>query len=120
KRSRAPLWIGAAALAALLVAVGLNLPNMLSDYSGTEVATEDPVGSEEPEPTPSPSPEPSEPELPELFSDDAPEGFLHFGDGVVELIVPEDWEIRDGDVQGGGESATRLSSYDFETGVETG
>ncbi|WP_051049676.1 serine/threonine-protein kinase [Nocardiopsis ganjiahuensis] len=115
-RSRAPLWIGAAVLAALLAAVGLTLPNMLSDHSGAEVAADDTAGSDEPEPSSDPSPEPSESDLP----DDAPEGFVHFGDGVVELVLPKDWEVREGDAGGGSESATRLASYDFDTGVETG
>ncbi len=118
--SRTPLWIGAAVLASLLVTGVLTLPDLLADFEGTEVAADDVIGSDGPHPTPSPSPEPSEPDLPEAFSDDAPEGFVHFSDGVVELVLPEGWEVKDGDISGGGGSVTRLSSYDFDTGVETG
>ncbi|MGW5875628.1 protein kinase domain-containing protein [Nocardiopsis terrae] len=125
-RSRAPLWVaGAAALLAVLVLGGLALRTLVpwsggsagsTGADGAGTAAGGVAASEEP----GPSPEPSGPELPETVTDDAPEGFVRLDDGVVGLILPEDWEVRDGDLRGGGESVTRLSSYELGTGVETG
>ncbi|GHC97053.1 hypothetical protein GCM10007079_50200 [Nocardiopsis terrae] len=127
-RSRAPLWVaGAAALLAVLVLGALALRTLVpwsggpvgpTGAGGAGAAAGGAAASEAPEPDP--SPEPSGPDLPETVTDDAPEGFVRLDDGVVGLILPEDWEVRDGDVQSGGGSATRLSSYELGTGVETG
>ncbi|MBQ1082967.1 serine/threonine-protein kinase [Nocardiopsis sp. B62] len=116
RRSRAPLWIGAAALAALLVMGVLTLPALLNDGYGPEAGSASP---EEPAPEPSDAPSDSaSDDAPDHLSDDAPEGFARLSDGVVELVMPQDWVVRDGDFQGGGESATRLSSYELEIGEE--
>ncbi|GAA1460659.1 serine/threonine protein kinase [Nocardiopsis exhalans] len=121
RRSRAPLWIGGAAVLALLVLVGLTLRAVLPGSEGAEVAADGVPAAQEPSPTPSPSPseEPTA-ETTEPVTDDTPEGFVHHDDGVVEFVLPEDWEVRDGDAGGGGSSAVRLTSLELETGVETG
>ncbi|WP_431871353.1 serine/threonine-protein kinase [Nocardiopsis eucommiae] len=121
RRSRAPLWIGSAVLAGVLVLGWFTVPALLADGDWNEAEAQ----LTEEEPTPEPSGAPSDAEgasdtLPETLSDDAPEGHVRLGDGVVGLVMPEDWTVRDGDLQGGGESATRLASYDLVTGDEHG
>ncbi|MEU3016729.1 MULTISPECIES: protein kinase [unclassified Nocardiopsis] len=113
RHSRAPLWIGAAVLAALVVAGGLALPGLLASDDGEDDRSRAPspeptAGASEPAATPEP--------LPQTLTDDAPEGYVRLGDGVVELVMPQDWVVREGDLQGGGDSVTRLSSYELETG----
>ncbi|PWV57982.1 serine/threonine-protein kinase [Nocardiopsis sp. L17-MgMaSL7] len=115
RRSRAPLWIGAAALAALLVMGVLTLPALLNSGYGPDAGS---ASLEEPAPEPSGDPSDSATDHDPEPSDDAPEGFVRLSDGVVELVMPQDWVVRDGDLQGGGESATRLSSYELGTGEE--
>ena len=116
RRPRAPLLIGASAVAVLLVLVPLSLwfvfPSSGGEEDLGEVAN---VGN--------PSEEPSEPaEGPTVVSEDAPEVFVRHEDGVLSLVLPEDWEIRvdeEGSESGSG-GVVHLAGYQAETGVETG
>ena len=71
-------------------------------------------------PSEGPAPSPSSSEGPNVSSEGAPEGFVRHEDGVMSLVLPEDWEIREDEEDKGSETSTRLASYQVETGVETG
>ena len=112
-RSRAPLFVGAAAVLTVLVLGAFTVWSVFFSSNGQEIAAG--PGTPSTEPSTEPSPEPSEP-----VSDDAPEGFTRYDDGVVTLIAPEDWEMVDNEEDQPGNGVDRLASYEFETGVETG
>src|SRR5699024_8708569 len=71
-------------------------------------------------PSEGPSPSPSSSAGPNVSSEGAPEGFVRHEEGVMSLVLPEAWEIREDEEDKGSESSTRLASYQVETGVETG
>lgn len=115
-RSRAPLFVGAAAVLALLVLSAFTVWSVFSS-DDREVAAV--PGAPSAEPSPEPSAEPSVPAR-EGTTEGVPEGFTHYDDGVVALVAPEGWEMVEKEEDSPGESVTRLAAYEFDTGVETG
>lgn len=115
-RSRTPLFVGAAAVLALLVLSAFTVWSVFSS-DDREVAADPEAPSTEP--SPEPSAEPSAPAQ-EGTTEGAPEGFTRYDDGVVTLVAPEGWEMVENEEDSPGNGVTRLASYEFETGVETG
>lgn len=115
-RSRTPLFVGAAAVLALLVLSAFTVWFAFSS-EGREVAAD--PGTPSTRPGTEPSSAPSTPAQ-EGSTEGAPEGFTRYDDGVVTLVAPEDWEMVENEDDEPGGGVTRLASYEFETGVETG
>ena len=115
-RSRTPLFVGATAVLALLVLSAFTVWVVFSS-DDREVAAD--PGTPSDEPGTEPSSEPSAP-VQEGSSEGAPEGFTRYDDGVVTLVAPEDWEMVEDEEDSPGNGVSRLASYEFETGVETG
>ncbi|MGW9555338.1 serine/threonine-protein kinase [Nocardiopsis sp. NPDC055551] len=115
-RSRTPLFVGAAAVLALLVLSAFTVWSVFSS-DDREVAADPETPAAEP--SPEPSAEPSA-QAQEGSTEGAPEGFTRYDDGVVTLVAPEGWAMVENEEDSPGNGVTRLASYEFDTGVETG
>lgn len=121
RSARGPLLVGGGAVAALLVLSSLALwLFVLSPSDGDASVADGPSESPSESPSEEPSPSPSVSEGPTVSSEEAPEGFVRHEDGVVSLVLPEDWEVRENEEDEESETSTRLASYVVETGVEAG
>ncbi|WP_199725814.1 serine/threonine-protein kinase [Nocardiopsis sp. Huas11] len=112
RRSGRPLlWTGAAALVVALLIMAVAM-----------VARLIPLGPEEggAEPTAPATEAPAEEAAAAEEAAEPPEGFEFLDDGVVRLLLPEDWEAEDVTDEHESEVSTPLAAYDFATGVETG